>query len=189
MTFMPAHDRLDAARLHGHRERVELVRVREASRCPFCHAPPGADVVTCEGCRAVLHAECWAQHGGCSVYGCASAAATASSGARVSARTPIVVRAQGRCCWTPCPNLAPAATRVCAEHRARIDAQGRNFKAKRWPAAQVALLALVHRWIYLVLRALFRPGVRTCERCTDEALKTDVLCSLHRNQLIARGGR
>src|SRR5687767_6463306 len=171
MTFMRRHDRLDAARGHGHRDGVELVPAREASRCPFCHAPPGADVVTCEGCSAVLHAECWAQHGGCSVYGCTSGAASASSGARVSARSPVVVRAQVRCFWTPCTNLAPASAGVCADHRARIDAQGRNLRSKRLPYEPRSRLGQwAYRWLLIALRAVFRPGVRTCDRCSDEAL-------------------
>lgn len=170
---------------------MELVRISEASRCPFCHAPPGADVVTCEGCRAVLHTECWAQHGGCSVYGCASGAARASSGVRVRARSPIVMRPPARCFWTPCANLVPTGGDMCADHRARIDAQGRNLKAKRWPydpgpgLARLALQALVR-----VLRAIFRPGTRTCGRggCLRVAQAADVLCATHRGELTARGG-
>ena len=52
------------------RERQPLL---DAPRCPYCH---GDFVVRpevehcCLGCGTPMHAACWREHGGCSVYGC-----------------------------------------------------------------------------------------------------------------------
>lgn len=48
-----------------------------AFRCSFCHERVEPDYqAPCEGCGAVLHAECRVQHGGCPTLGCAHAAPT-----------------------------------------------------------------------------------------------------------------
>lgn len=43
--------------------------------CPYCRFPlkEGAPVHKCESCGSVHHAECWADGGGCAVFGCAGA--------------------------------------------------------------------------------------------------------------------
>lgn len=43
--------------------------------CPICQAPieSGEEVVTCPDCKRVHHAECWAEVGGCGMYGCRQA--------------------------------------------------------------------------------------------------------------------
>ncbi len=41
--------------------------------CPFCRdavALDGDDVMACEGCNTVHHTECYAEAGGCTIYGC-----------------------------------------------------------------------------------------------------------------------
>lgn len=40
--------------------------------CAICLAPVGADEHTtrCTACQAPYHADCWAQNGGCGIYGC-----------------------------------------------------------------------------------------------------------------------
>jgi predicted amidophosphoribosyltransferase len=48
--------------------------------CPYCQSPLAADggVVSCPGCGAHHHEECWRENGGCSVYGCRQTLATES---------------------------------------------------------------------------------------------------------------
>ena len=45
----------------------------DAPRCPYCHGDfvrrPTAEHC-CVGCGTPMHAACWSEHGGCSVYGC-----------------------------------------------------------------------------------------------------------------------
>jgi len=44
----------------------------QAGLCAICQSAIGeGDVRTaCPGCGAPYHAECWAENGGCAVYGC-----------------------------------------------------------------------------------------------------------------------
>ncbi len=44
----------------------------QAPRCPYCHAQvqDGSDLVSCEGCRTLLHEECHQENGGCPILGC-----------------------------------------------------------------------------------------------------------------------
>lgn len=63
--------------IDGRSPRASPVRGRQpllgAPRCPYCH---GDFVVQpkvehcCLGCGTPMHAACWSEHGGCSVYGC-----------------------------------------------------------------------------------------------------------------------
>ncbi len=60
------------------------IRVREADRfmwtgggtqprCPFCReqlSEDHPDLVSCDSCRTLHHGECFAEHGGCTIYGC-----------------------------------------------------------------------------------------------------------------------
>ena len=43
--------------------------------CPYCRAPfePDDEVVTCEACATPHHADCYAENGGCTVFGCSKA--------------------------------------------------------------------------------------------------------------------
>ena len=43
--------------------------------CPICQAPieAGEEVVTCPDCKRTHHTECWAEVGGCGMYGCRQA--------------------------------------------------------------------------------------------------------------------
>ena len=43
--------------------------------CPICQSKvaPGDEVLDCPDCRQVHHSECWAEVGGCGVYGCKQA--------------------------------------------------------------------------------------------------------------------
>ena len=43
--------------------------------CPICQSPieAGEEVVTCPDCKRVHHTECWAEVGGCGMYGCRQA--------------------------------------------------------------------------------------------------------------------
>lgn len=52
--------------------RARAVPSGEARRCPFCHREFELDEeqVRCAGCGARHHAECWAEHRSCSIYGC-----------------------------------------------------------------------------------------------------------------------
>jgi Prokaryotic RING finger family 1 len=56
--------------------------------CPYCRFPlkEGVPVHACESCGAVHHAECWADGGGCAVFGC-----TAAGTAAVAAQAPAPV--------------------------------------------------------------------------------------------------
>jgi hypothetical protein len=68
------------------------VRAREGQsrheRCPYCHEAfadsPDEERVTCAGCGTPHHAECFAEHGGCSTLGCERDAARVAGGAEVS---------------------------------------------------------------------------------------------------------
>jgi TM2 domain-containing membrane protein YozV len=43
--------------------------------CPYCRAPfePDDEVLTCEACATPHHADCYAENGGCTVFGCSRA--------------------------------------------------------------------------------------------------------------------
>jgi TM2 domain-containing membrane protein YozV len=43
--------------------------------CPYCRAPfePDEEVKVCEACATPHHADCYAENGGCTVFGCANA--------------------------------------------------------------------------------------------------------------------
>lgn len=48
--------------------------------CPYCRFPlkEGVPVHACESCGSVHHAECWADGGGCAVFGCTGAGTAAA---------------------------------------------------------------------------------------------------------------
>ena len=43
--------------------------------CPYCRTPfePEDEVITCEACSTPHHADCYAENGGCTVFGCSKA--------------------------------------------------------------------------------------------------------------------
>ena len=43
--------------------------------CPYCRSPfePEDEIVTCEACATPHHADCYAENGGCTVFGCSRA--------------------------------------------------------------------------------------------------------------------
>ena len=45
--------------------------------CPYCRAPVSADEspTICEGCGTLHHADCYAENGGCTIFGCSHAPA------------------------------------------------------------------------------------------------------------------
>jgi hypothetical protein len=59
----------------------------EGVRCPYCHDgfAEGLARAGCWACKAAHHARCFAEHGGCSVFGCEGAP-------RGAAPRPIVIR-------------------------------------------------------------------------------------------------
>jgi len=48
-----------------------------AEVCPYCRAPilPEEPVTACEGCGTRHHADCYAENGGCTIFGCSCAPA------------------------------------------------------------------------------------------------------------------
>jgi len=58
--------------------------------CPYCRFPlkEGAPVHVCESCGSVHHAECWADGGGCAVFGCLAAGTAAVASAPAAAAPP-----------------------------------------------------------------------------------------------------
>jgi hypothetical protein len=54
-------------------ERRAMVDRRGRTRCPYCRSEISGeevDLVACEKCATVLHADCWRDHGGCPLLGC-----------------------------------------------------------------------------------------------------------------------
>lgn len=48
--------------------------VPDSLRCPYCHDDVEGGL-TCSGCQAMLHAECWEELGGCGTLGCGGGSA------------------------------------------------------------------------------------------------------------------
>ena len=64
--------KLKVKRLGG--DRQALVDASGRTRCPYCRDAIRGDedtLTACESCSTVLHEECWDQHGGCPIFGCA----------------------------------------------------------------------------------------------------------------------
>jgi hypothetical protein len=62
--------------------------------CPYCRTNIGAgdEPLICEGCGAAHHADCYAENGGCTIFGCGKAPADEP---KVSVSTPELVAATG----------------------------------------------------------------------------------------------
>src|SRR4051794_20810414 len=63
--------------------------------CPYCRFPlkGSGEVVQCDGCSSVYHADCWHDAGGCAIVGCPEGpktqSASASHGASGSGSAPV----------------------------------------------------------------------------------------------------
>lgn len=57
--------------------------------CPYCRFPlkSGAQATSCPACRAVHHAECWTDGGGCAIVGCEQRPAPSTQAAEYAAPT------------------------------------------------------------------------------------------------------
>jgi hypothetical protein len=89
---------------------VDIQSRGKPAQCPYCHfGLKSSETVSCPGCRAGHHLECWAENGGCAVLGC-SAAATPGPAAVVPAQ-PMASRAAVTPPPPPAPAVAPAAHR------------------------------------------------------------------------------
>lgn len=66
------------------------------SACPYCRARIADDELSlaCEGCGTVHHADCYAENGGCTIFGCSKAPADEPK-LSVSAPELVAVAAQG----------------------------------------------------------------------------------------------
>lgn len=66
---------------------------RENGRlCPYCRAAldGGTTGAKCGACSAIHHEDCWAEGGGCAMFGCINAAdATGATGQQPSPITPL----------------------------------------------------------------------------------------------------
>jgi hypothetical protein len=60
--------------------------------CPYCRTKAGADdpSIACEGCGTLHHADCYAENGGCTIFGCNKAPGDEP---KVSVSTPELVAA------------------------------------------------------------------------------------------------
>src|ERR1700745_1547195 len=60
--------------------------------CPYCRTNigPGDESLLCEGCGTAHHADCYAENGGCTIFGCSRAPGDEP---KVSVSTPEVVAA------------------------------------------------------------------------------------------------
>lgn len=63
--------------------------------CPYCRftLKPGVPVVDCDICGAAHHAECWADNGGCAVFGCTGGPSAGADAPPLVAAPPPVVAA------------------------------------------------------------------------------------------------
>ena len=60
-------------RVLGEKPRLALTAGTGHVVCPYCRddvSLEGEDVMACEGCDTVHHEECYAEAGGCTLYGC-----------------------------------------------------------------------------------------------------------------------
>src|ERR1700735_1875673 len=62
--------------------------------CPYCRTniDAGDEPLICEGCGAAHHADCYAENGGCTIFGCSNAPADEP---KVSVSTPELVAVSG----------------------------------------------------------------------------------------------
>ncbi len=70
----------------------------QRDRCPYCHDPvaPSQDKLSCDGCMAWHHEECWLEHGSCSACGVERFAGDRSGEAERAGRGPDL------CAWAGC---------------------------------------------------------------------------------------
>ena len=56
-----------------HLETSARPRRTASQRCPYCHLTLPQDdlrLMSCVSCATLHHADCWSEHGACSVFGC-----------------------------------------------------------------------------------------------------------------------
>jgi TM2 domain-containing membrane protein YozV len=134
--------------------------------CPYCRTDIAADdePLICEGCGAAHHADCYAENGGCTIFGCSKAPADEP---KVSVSTPELVVASGplparvverRLPPPPPPGvIAPPATAVDLRHVANrvVPSIFGGFAGEdNAPPAEEEVRAPRKRTNYIVLGAL-----------------------------------
>jgi hypothetical protein len=82
--------------------------------CPYCRTniAAGDEPLVCEGCGAAHHADCYAENGGCTIFGCSKAPGdepkvSVSTPELVVATGPAPVRAERRLPPPPPPGVNP----------------------------------------------------------------------------------
>jgi TM2 domain-containing membrane protein YozV len=84
--------------------------------CPYCRAPfePEEEVKVCEACATPHHADCYAENGGCTVFGCANAPVDepkiSITATDVRGAPPIIAAAAQPAAPTPPPPRIPGST-------------------------------------------------------------------------------
>jgi hypothetical protein len=82
-----------------------------AARCPVCRGALAGEARTpCPSCGTAYHADCWAENGGCAVYGCKSVPATE---ARSALEIPPAYWGQEEKQCPSCGTTIAAAARRC----------------------------------------------------------------------------
>jgi hypothetical protein len=84
--------------------------------CPYCRTniAAGDEPLICEGCGTVHHADCYAENGGCTIFGCSKAPAdepkvSVSTPELAVASRPTPARVERRLPPPPPPGVTPAA--------------------------------------------------------------------------------
>jgi TM2 domain-containing membrane protein YozV len=86
--------------------------------CPYCRAPFEADdeTIVCEACATPHHADCYAENGGCTVFGCSKAPvdepAISVTASEISGQTRPVASAPFRAPTPPPPPRANSTSSV-----------------------------------------------------------------------------
>jgi TM2 domain-containing membrane protein YozV len=104
------------------------------SACPYCRAPiePDEEAIVCESCATPHHADCYAENGGCTVFGCSKAPVdepkiSVSSSDLSSQAVPVAAASSSRVPTPPPPRLPGSTTSVppppnpSAQSMTRID--------------------------------------------------------------------
>jgi len=77
--------------------------------CPYCRFPlkEGGEVEPCPSCKAVHHADCWQENGGCAVNGCGATAGQAAATTALPPTPQAVPAAGAQGAQAPAPGQAP----------------------------------------------------------------------------------
>ncbi len=105
-------------------------RLSNMKTCAFCREviKPNEQVETCNGCNAVLHAQCWKDNSGCNTFGCRGKAVAPASiqqqpTGEKYASLPLVSRAPVAPSPAPAERLAPQAPVWAANPAVPIEAR------------------------------------------------------------------